>query len=290
MNSFRLTLPDKADIVICDHVGYFGFDYSILGLLADARQRFLHQDGITIPTEIDLQLAPVESDECHKLVGQWHDGSVPAEFRWVGSISANTKHAVSVDESALLAEAATLATLPLGVQHAPYLAWSAEFDALRNGRLDGVAGWFDCQLFDNIRMNNSPRTDDALQRPKAFLPLEAPVQVKSGERIKVTIMNRHLDHVIGWVVELPDSGKRFAQNTFNGLLLDRDSLVRAHPERIARLNDLGEARKIVLSFCDGKRTLAEVQKLVAAEYPTLFPSSQATYRFVTAVLASDTIE
>ena len=78
--SFRLTLPEKADVVICDHVGYFGFDYGILELLADAKSRFLRPDGVVIPAEIELKLAPIESDDCRKLVSQWQDGGIAEEF------------------------------------------------------------------------------------------------------------------------------------------------------------------------------------------------------------------
>jgi len=37
--SFEAELPEKVDVVICDHVGYFGFDYGIIRLLDDARRR-----------------------------------------------------------------------------------------------------------------------------------------------------------------------------------------------------------------------------------------------------------
>jgi predicted RNA methylase len=67
VNSFELSLPEQADVVVCDHVGYFGFDYGILALLADARERFLKPDGIILPAQIELKLAPVGSDACHKL-------------------------------------------------------------------------------------------------------------------------------------------------------------------------------------------------------------------------------
>ena len=43
-NSYELGLPDRVDLVVCDHIGYFGFDYGVLALLADARQRF--QNGV----------------------------------------------------------------------------------------------------------------------------------------------------------------------------------------------------------------------------------------------------
>src|SRR5687768_1417204 len=29
--SRQVTLPERVDVVICDHVGYFGFDYGIIG-------------------------------------------------------------------------------------------------------------------------------------------------------------------------------------------------------------------------------------------------------------------
>ena len=289
-NSYQLSLPERVDVILCDHVGYFGFDYGILDLLADAKQRFLKPDGLIIPTEFELRLAPVESVEHRKLVGQWYDGSVGEEFSWLGSAAANTKHGVNLDSEALLADAVPLATLRLGSSIEPFLTWAVEFECARDGILDGIAGWFDCLLFDDVRMSNAPTAADALKRPQAFLPLAKPIDVSAGEHICVTVMIRHQDHVIGWIIELPDSGQRFAHTTFNGLLLDREAITRAHPERVATLNDRGEARRIVLSYCDGERTLAEVESLILRDHPNLFPSAQATLKFITAVLAADTSE
>jgi protein arginine N-methyltransferase 1 len=288
VNSFELTLPEQVDVVICDHVGYFGFDYGILELLADARQRFVKPDGIIVPGEIELKLAPVESVACRRLVGQWWDGSVPGEYSWLGTAAANTKHATRFEQEELLAEAETLATLELGAEAAPFLSWSAEFSCTRDGTLDGVAGWFDCRLTDYIHMTNSPVTDGHINRPQAFFPLDAPVAVTAGERIRVTMMARHQDHVIAWVIELPDTGTRFTHTTFNGLLLDSEALTRAQPDRVAKLNDRGRARQVVLSYCDGHRTIAEIQEIVRREHPGLFPSAVAATSFITRVLSRDT--
>jgi protein arginine N-methyltransferase 1 len=287
-NSYELSLPERVDLVVCDHVGYFGFDYGVLALLADAKQRFLKPGGIIVPVAIDLLLAPVESDSCRNLVSRWRDGSVPEDYDWLGNAAANTKHAVEITQNELLAEAKTLVSLELGAQADPYLSWSTEFQCARGGTLDGVAGWFDCTLADDINMTNAPRATERLNRPQAFLPLEAPVSVHESEGIRVTVMARHLDNVIGWDIELPDSGRRFSQSTFQGLLLDREVLTRANPDRVATLNNRGRARQIVLSYCDGKRTVAEVQALVDRDHPALFPSEQAAASFVTRVLAWDT--
>ena len=287
-NSFELELPEKVDLVVCDHIGYFGFDYGVLALLADAKQRFLKPDGVIVPAEIELQLAPIESETCRNLVGRWRDGSVADEFSWVGSTSANTKHSAKLSETALLADAAPLITFDLGEPAEPFLTWNAEFRCARDGMLDGVAGWFDCRLADDIHMTNSPAAAKSLERPQAFLPLESPVPVSAGDRVNATVMARHLDNVIGWIIELPESGQRFALTTFNGLLLDKQALTRAQPDRVAQLNDRGRARQIVMSYCDGQRTLAEVQALVHEKHPDLFPSAQATSSFVEQVLAWDT--
>jgi protein arginine N-methyltransferase 1 len=225
-NSFELSLPERVDLVISDHVGYFGFDYGILDLLADAKSRFLKPDGIIVPTQIELKLAPIESTACRKLVGQWRDGSVPNDYSWLGTAAANTKHSTQLEREELLAEAETLATLELGAEAPPYLSWSAEFVCARDGTLDGVAGWFDCRLIDDLHMTNSPIAEERLDRPQAFFPLDTPVAVTVGERILVTIMVRHKDNVIGWVVDLPESGKRFTHTTFNSLLLGSEALMR----------------------------------------------------------------
>jgi protein arginine N-methyltransferase 1 len=289
-NSYELALPEQVDVAICDHVGYFGFDYGILELLADARQRFLKPGGVIVPAQIELQLAPVESETCRKLVGQWQDGSVPEEFSWLGTTAANTKHSTQLSQEELLADGETLATLELGAEAAAYLSWSAEFSCDRDGTLDGIAGWFDCRLTDDVHMTNSPVAADNLNRPQAFFPLDVPVTVKTGDCINATVMARPRDNVIGWIIEFPESGQRFAHTTFNGLLLDKEALNRAQPDRMAKLNKRGRARQVVLSYCDGQRTAAEVQALVLKEHPDLFPSAQATNAFVELVLSMDTGE
>ena len=60
-SSFRAELPGPVDIVICDHVGYFGFDYGIVAALSDARRRFLKPGGKVMPERIVLQVAAAQS-------------------------------------------------------------------------------------------------------------------------------------------------------------------------------------------------------------------------------------
>ena len=213
---------------------------------------------------------------------------MPGDYGWLAETAANSKHAVQLTAGALIADAVTLATLELGADALPYYSWEAEFSCGQDGALDGLAGWFDCRLADDIRMSNAPVSAAPLNRPQAFLPLKRPVAVRAGETIRATVMARPGDAVIGWVIELPEQGAKYSHDTFNGLLLDREALLRVEPQRVAKLNARGRARQRVLSYCDGSRSLAEVQALIEQEHPALFPTRQAAVAFITHVLSQDT--
>ena len=285
-NSFAASLPERVDVVVCDHVGYFGFDYGILSLLEDARRRFLKPNGIILPESIDLLLAPVESEACAKLVNQWRDGSVPGEFSWLAASAANTKHRVTLEARNLIAGGAKLGALQLNANQEPYLAWDAEIVCTRDAVLHGFAGWFDCCLYGDIRMSNSPAEKDRLDRPQAFFPLENAVPVTDGDAIRVSVMARHLDGIIGWIIEV--RGEKFSYNTFNSQFLDRETILRSQLDQIATLNQYGKARQVILSYCDNERSVSDIQAIVKKEHPDLLPSEHAISTYILKVLSSDT--
>ncbi len=289
-NSFELDVPERADIIVCDHVGYFGFDYDLLAVLADARQRFLAPGGVLVPAALSIKVAPVDAEDGRELVARWQNGNVPEDFAWVGLSAANSKHGLTVKAENLLAEPATLATFETGTGTADFLSWHADFVCARNGTLDGLLGCFDALLCDDIRMSNAPLATESLQRSQAFLPLDEPVSVRQGQQIRATVMARPVDNILAWTLVLPEQGRRFSLTTFNGLLLDDEALERSRTDRVARLNDRGRARQVVLSYCDGARTVSDVVALVCREHPRLFPSARATETFVRNVLARDTGE
>lgn len=62
-SSFEVDLPEPVDVLLCDHVGYFGIDYSLIETVSDARRRFLKPDGRIVPRGLTLQLAAIEHEE-----------------------------------------------------------------------------------------------------------------------------------------------------------------------------------------------------------------------------------
>ena len=136
-------------------------------------------------------------------------------------------------------------------------------------------------------MTNSPIAERAIRRPQAFLPIRETVAVDVGETLTVSIIAKPREEMIAWVVELA-SGRRFRHSTWQGTPLASGDLQRAGPSRVPQLSRDGRAWATVLSYCDGRRTVREIEEQVLSDHPELFPSPDETTRFVAHVLNRDT--
>ena len=286
--SSQIELPERVDVVICDHVGYFGFDYGVVDFLADAKRRFLKPGGTLIPSRLRLCMAAISSQQCSELAHGWQAENIPPEFHWLRRYSTNAKHAVNLEQKDVPGPPAVLGEIDLYADSPEFFSWNAAMRVERDAVLNGVAGWFECELAESVWMTNSPLAEQPIKRPQAFLPIGEPVPVKAGDEIKVTVMARPAEYLITWTVEFPATGQRFSHSTWQGMLLSPDVLVRSMPNHIPQLSHEGRARMTVLGYCDGKRTTQEIEQAVLRDYPHLFPSSAEISRFVAQVLGRDT--
>jgi protein arginine N-methyltransferase 1 len=286
-HSYRIELPERVDVAICDHVGYFGFDYGIVQFFEDAKKRFLKPGGTLIPARIKLQLAVVESESSYGKAEEWRAENVPAEFHWLRHHGVNTKQAVNLKREELLGAPAELGSIDLREDNPDFFSWDAELRLERDGVMHGLGGWFECELAEGVWMTNSPVSDRRINRPQVFLPVGEAVEVKAGDVVKTTIMTRPADHLIAWTVKMPATGRQFSHSTWLGALLTPQEIVKRNPAHVPRLSRTGQARTIVLGFCDGRRTVKQIEEAVLREYPGLFPSAKEISRFVAQVLGVD---
>jgi protein arginine N-methyltransferase 1 len=281
-------LPERVDVVICDQVGYFGFDYGILYSLTDARRRFLKQGGTLIPSQIKLHLALVESDSCHRLAEGWLAECVPDEFRWLNQYATNTKQAALLSRDELLSQPAELGCIDFREDNPEFFSWETQLSVARDGTLHGLGGWFNCELAAGVWMTNSPLADRPTGRAQAFLPIGEGVEVKSGDQVHARVMARPADWIIAWEVEIPSIGRKFSHSTWRGQLITPAKIAKQNPAHIPKTNREGKARMIVLGLCDGLRTVQQIKEIMLREYPGLFPSAEESTRFVGHVLDKDT--
>ncbi len=285
--SQQVDLPERVDVAVCDHVGYFGFDYGVIEIMQDAKARFLKPGGSLIPAHLRLSAAVVASAKGSAIVDAWQAASIPPEYHWVRRYSVNTLHGVSLDAAEVLGPAAQLGELSLDSASEEFFSWRAKLLVEREGVANGVAGWFDCELAAGTWMTNSPLAQEPIDRPQAFLPIEKPVPVRRGDTIDLTIAARLADRIVSWEVKFPASRERFSHSSWQGMILPPQVAARARDDHVARLNSAARARLLVLSYCDGKRTVAEVSHAVMRDHPKMFPSAAETSMFVSRVLAQD---
>ncbi len=287
-HSYRVELPERVDLVVCDHVGYFGFDYDIVHTLQDARRRLLEPGGRLLPARIRLHLGAVESESCLKKAEGWRAAGVPTEFHWLREHAVNAKHAVELPPEAILGPPAALGEIDLRADHPDFSSWTAELRIERDGVMHGLAGWFECELAEGVWMTNSPLAPRRIDRSQAFFPIAEAVAVRAGDSVKARIMARPGEQLIAWAVEFPASGKHFRHSTWQGMLLAPEDLLRARPDRVPQLSRDGRARTTVLRYCDGLRTAREIEQAVLREHPDLFPSPAEISRFVVQTLGRNT--
>ncbi len=284
----EVTLPAPVDLIVCDHVGYLGIDYQITALLKDARRRFLKPGGRIIPQALRLYLGLVEAEACRHKALRWTDESVPEALHWLSHYDVNAKHPVRLAGSDLLAAPAVLDDIDLMSEERDFFSWRARFQVTRGGELHGLAGWFDCRLAEGVQMTNSPLADDRINRPQAFLPISDPLEVAEGETVDASVAMRPSEQLIAWTVTHPASGRTFRQSTWEASLLGAEAVRRARPDHVPQPSGRGKARQIVLGYCDGRRTVREIEVAVLRDHPDLMPSQQAVSDFVAEVLGRDT--
>lgn len=286
-STFRATLPQAADLIICDHVGYFGIDYGIVEMLADARRRLLKPGGNIMPQRLELMLAGASSENCLQAARCWEVDPIPAEFRWLREYALNSKHKHAFDKGDLCSDAASLGIIDLRADNPACFTFNAKLAIAHDCRFDGVAGWFNCELADGVWMTNSPIAPVRIARPQIFLPCTTPFDVKAGDVVDVSIKMLHASETITWTITDPATGRKHRQSTWNSRILTQGDLLERDGGSLL-LNPDGIARQIILQLVDGVRTMSEIAKLVLETHPELFPSDEECNRFIQRELGRNT--
>lgn len=278
-DSRRATLPQKVDIVICDHVGNFGFDYHIVATLADARRRLLKPGGKVLPQQVTMQTAGVSSEALRSLAEGWRREPILPEFHWLHDYGSNSKHHYNFAKDEVVTSQADLGTIDLRTDSPEHRSFSAQLGIGRDGQLDGLGGWFACEIADGVWMTNSPLAADQINRCQVFLPFAEPLAVVAGDVVEVTVSVHHETALMAWTARVERTGQTARQSTWKSTILQPEDKVPA-AERIPRLNEVGAARKTLLAQIDGTASNADIERAVLKAHPMLFPSADEIARFV----------
>ncbi|XP_053402649.1 protein arginine N-methyltransferase 5-like [Mercenaria mercenaria] len=163
--------PEKADILVSELLGSFG-DNELSPECLDGAQRFLKDDGISIPCEYTSYLAPLQSSKLYNEVRSSKDKDKPPETNF------EMPYVVRLHNCQILAE-------PKPVFHFKHpnrdevidntRYKTMEFDVDKTSILHGFAGYFDTKLYGNVYLSIVPETHS----PGMFswFPILFPVKV-----------------------------------------------------------------------------------------------------------------
>jgi protein arginine N-methyltransferase 1 len=287
--SAHLDLPERADLLVTDQIGHFGFEAGIIECVADARRRLLKPAARIVPSRIDLLVAPVEAPDVAAATGFWAGRPAGFGMEVLHEMAVNSGHPCIVSDRDLLGSPTVGASVDL-LSETPSFALSADITITRSGTLDGIGGWFSATLSRSVALSNAPGAPNRITRRGVVLPVRRSTPVAAGDRVAVSMRVLPADSLVSWTVRVFRAGaaepcERFDHSTLRGMLIEPERLHRTRPDYVPTLTARGKARLSVLELCDGRRPLAAIEREMLDRHPDLFRDLAAAAVFVAEVVA-----
>ena len=180
-----IELPERATVLLTETIGPLVFNEGILELVADARRRLLAPGARTIPSQIDLWIAPAELPGFYdRLIEWWSTPRHGFDFSPIRTFAANTVYSEKVARTALFAEPATAISIAFDNLDDTAQRGASSFRATRDGVVQGFALGFIATLADGVMLTNQW---SGTGWDQGVLPLETPVAVTAGTPIEVDV-------------------------------------------------------------------------------------------------------
>lgn len=226
-----VSLPERATLLIEDLRGVLPTFGRRIPLLVDARARHLAPDARFLATRETLWAVPVvapAADPAAPALGDAPHGIIRTA---VARRLRDDWRRVRLAARDQLAEPARLAAVDLARVESPDVDGEAAWTIARDGRVEGIAVWFDADFQGGARIENAPAAPRALYG-QAFFPLTQAIAARAGDRLhcewRAVLVGD--DYVYAWhTTHVPAAGEvtEYRQSTLRSLLPPHDELARA---------------------------------------------------------------
>lgn len=276
--STKVTLPERADVIISDLRGVLPLLEKHLPSIVDARTRLLAPGGTLIPRSDTLWAAVVDSPEIYRRnTAPWKEHDYNLDLRPVNRKLVNTWAKARPKPEEILGEPMRWAAVHYAAVESPNLTGEARFTLGRAGTAHGFLVWFDTELAEGISFSNAPQHPEAVYG-SAFFPLCEPVRLEIGDTISVVFSANLIggDYVWRWDTRVYDPSQpralkaSFQQSTFFGEALSVAKLGRKNADYAPELNEDGEVDAFVLTKMSGEVPLGEIARALQQRFPGRF--------------------
>jgi protein arginine N-methyltransferase 1 len=280
--STRITLPERADVIVSDIRGVLPLFQHHIPAIIDARRRLLAPGGTLIPQCDVVQVAVVEAPEKYgRHVGPWDSRPYGLDMRAARQIVSNTWRRERFAPEQLVLEPQTWATLDYRTVENPNVGGELTWTAARTGIGHGLLVWFDSSLAEDAGFSNAPTAPELIYGG-AFFPWSTPVSIAVGDSVTVALRANLVgeDYIWSWETVVRDQAQparekaSFKQSTFFGAPLSPARLLKQAASYVPRLNEDGQIDQWILALMANEMPLGEIAGRALERFPAHFADSQ----------------
>jgi SAM-dependent methyltransferase len=225
MHSTEVMDPDRVDLVVCEALGNYPFEESIVETLNDARKRFLKPGGVIIPAGVRQLICPVVGGRFLAELTAWDRVGYGLDLGPAKAMTLNNIYVRTFAAADLLAGAkAAQVWDELTFQHhnkctrSGEAAWTLD----RPATIYGLALWWTADLApppaDRIALSTGP-LDPRTHWEQLYLPVLEPLAVEAGHtltaRVRSTTSYERGTNV-AWVLIVRDAaGRQLSQQSLD---------------------------------------------------------------------------
>jgi hypothetical protein len=228
-----------------------------------------------------MVVVPIEDDKVYGYLDGWPRDLHSLDFSPAKALVANNLQWADLSPTLFLSDPGTLMSVDTARASSADIDGEMEFVANRDGLIHGIGAWFASELIPGERLSNEP----PLNTPswsQVLLPLENPLTVSAGERLRVSVRTQHHTAHWQWQVSVNgaaagqasfDATDQSCQETLSGELRAPDHLFsKGHvPVRTCE----AEADLFILGAMDGTTTVEEIARDVTSRFPAQFGTAES---------------
>lgn len=178
--------PERANVILCETLGFAALDEGFRASLVDARERMLCPDGSLLPGAVHILAVPVQAPTSQPDITGL-DTLLGLDYRPLGAVmrkALQRRYIAYADELAVPQVLFDLDCYTMSDDNR--LTTQVVFPLTKPGILAGFALWFDAELAQGVHLENR-RPDVSNHWGQAYLPLGHSLPITPGQSVVLNI-------------------------------------------------------------------------------------------------------
>jgi protein arginine N-methyltransferase 1 len=288
-DSRKTRLKEKADVILSDIRGILPLIGDNIQIIADARDRFLADDGHLLPFSDTLYVALAANSKLHrKSISPWKKRDFGLNLQFLSERHANQWRSVTPKQKHLASKAGKWADIDYSSVKNSNFSNTVSLTADRHTSVHGFYLWFDTEIVPGIGFSGGPGKIRPEVYGCAYFPWPEAVEMKTGDEVAIHLEASLVagEYVWQWntngrssaAQSLPDF--LFTQSSFHAEVTAFAQLRKRAHSYLPSLSEDGTLQKNVLQLMDGENDLEAIARALMTNHPERFSRFEDSLAFV----------